>query len=50
MEITNVQLGRLKVPLLKGLKNEEIYGRKLLNTIEYPRLMDGALEHYSCVC
>ena len=50
MEIINVPLRKLKITVLKKLNNEEICGRKLLNTLKYPRSLDDALTHYGCVC
>ena len=50
MEIVNVQLGRLKITVLKKLNNEEIYGKRLLNTLKFPRSLDNALKHYGCFC
>jgi hypothetical protein len=50
MEIVNVQFRKLKIPLLKKLNNEEIYGKKLLNKLKYPRSLDNALKNYGCVC
>jgi hypothetical protein len=45
-----VPFRKLKIPLLKKLNNEEIYGKKLLNKLEYSRSLDNALKHYSCLC
>jgi len=50
MEIVNVPFRKLKIPLLRKLYNEEIYGEKLLNTLEFPRSLDDAITHYGYVC
>jgi len=50
MEIVNVPFRQLKIPLLKKLNNEEIYGKRLLNTLKFPRSLDNALKHYGCFC
>jgi hypothetical protein len=50
MEIVNVPFRKLKIPLLKKLNNEKIYDKKLLKKLKYPRSLDNALKHHSCLC